>query len=395
MKVLFTFPGLAHYLSALLTHLQEDEGLEIGAIIPAGKSESRGAGVHITDQITIFKTIKGIEKKGIVGKPVFQNLPEILEEEKPDILVIGWPYALDLIFNFKLRKSIKKNKIKLIYKGIPFNLPANNQIKSFYYSNKYTGGEGESLTKSNIGFLKFYFITKLRGLYLKMVDAHVFYIDESVAIAESYGVAKEKVFITYNSPDTDTHLAINKKLHEIKPKNPTLLHVGRLVKWKRVDLLIDSYRILKQKHPLLELIIVGNGPEENELRKYAFNDQSIKFKGAVYDSIKLGEIFKQSSIYVLAGMGGLSINEAMCYGLPVICSVADGTEKAMVREGVNGFYFERDNLESLVSSIDLLIGDAKKCEEFGEQSLKIIEEEINIQTVCKRYVNAFNFVLKN
>jgi glycosyltransferase involved in cell wall biosynthesis len=215
------------------------------------------------------RTISGEEAIGFLGKPYFKNLPEILAEEQPDILVIGWPYALDLIFNSTLRNTIKKYKIKLIYKGIPFNLPAKNKIKSFYYSEQFTGGEADAAGKNFLGFLKFYLITQLRGFYLRMVDAHVYYIDEAIENIASYGVAKEKIFITYNSPDTDTHLAIEAQLHEQKAEHSNLLHVGRLVKWKRVDLLIDAYRKLKIKYPQLTLTIVGNGPEEANLKNYA------------------------------------------------------------------------------------------------------------------------------
>jgi glycosyltransferase involved in cell wall biosynthesis len=228
-----------------------------------------------------------------------------------------------------------------------------------------------------------------------MVDAHVYYIDEAIENIASYGVAKEKIFITYNSPDTDTHLAIEAQLHEEKAEHPNLLHVGRLVKWKRVDLLIDAYRKLKVKYPQLTLTIVGNGPEEANLKNYAAADADIIFLGAIYDPMELGRVFKSASIYVLAGMGGLSINEAMCYGLPIICSVADGTEKAIVRADYNGYYFERDNLTSLCDSIDLLLQDEAKLKLFGERSLRIIKEEINIRTVSKRYVKAFEYVMKN
>jgi glycosyltransferase involved in cell wall biosynthesis len=367
--------------------------MQVAAIIPQGKSQSRGEGVHVQTQSNT-RTISGEEAIGFLGKPYFKNLPEILAAEKPDILVIGWPYALDLIFNSTLRNTIKKYKIKLIYKGIPFNLPAKNKIKSFYYSEQFTGGEADAAGKNFLGFLKFYLITQLRGFYLRMVDAHVYYIDEAIENIASYGVAKEKIFITYNSPDTDTHLAIEAQLHEQKAEHPNLLHVGRLVKWKRVDLLIDAYRKLKVKYPQLTLTIVGNGPEEANLKNYAAADADIIFLGAIYDPMELGRVFKSASIYVLAGMGGLSINEAMCYGLPIICSVADGTEKAIVRADYNGYYFERDNLTSLCDSIDLLLQDEAKLKLFGERSLRIIKEEINIRTVSKRYVKAFEYVMK-
>ena len=101
----------------------------------------------------------------------------------------------------------------------------------------------------------------------------------------------------------------------------------------------------------------------------------------------------ESSIYVLVGMGGLSINEAMCYSLPVICSVCDGTEKDLIQDGVNGYYFESGNADSLAKSIEHLLRNPQMMKAFGDVSLKKIQEEINLDTVSSRFVEAFKKTL--
>ena len=397
MKVIFTFPGLAHYLTAQLNKLSS-KGIEVAAIIPQSKSASVGSGVHMAKDAEGFRVIEGNEKKSFIGKPIFENLEEILETEHPDILVIGWPYALDLVFNTSLKNTIKRLGIKLIYKGIPFNLPKRNEIIKFYHAGKYSGDESaEQFKPSFVGLLKFYVITVLRGFYLRKVDAHVYYINEAKDIVKSYGVEPSKVFITYNSPDTDLHLKTYKEILQeplmLKPDVKRIIHVGRLVKWKRVDLLIEAYRKLKLIHTDLELIVVGGGPELENLKAQAGNDASIIFTGAIYDAKVLGKYLKESSVYVLAGMGGLSINEAMCYAKPIVCSIADGTEKEIVREGENGYFFENGNLGSLTEKINLILSDAELCKRMGEKSLKIIEEEVNLDIIAERYVKAFEYVL--
>ena len=92
---------------------------------------------------------------------------------------------------------------------------------------------------------------------------------------------------------------------------------------------------------------------------------------------------------MLAGMGGLSINEAMCFGKPVICSVADGTEKRLVREGYNGYYFESGSVTSLVSTIEKMFLDPAQIQLMGQRSKEIIQQEINIHTVLGNYMEAF------
>ena len=90
-------------------------------------------------------------------------------------------------------------------------------------------------------------------------------------------------------------------------------------------------------------------------------------------------------------MGGLSINDAMCFAKPVVCSVADGTEKRLVREGFNGHYFTNGDADSLTDRLDSLLSDPVRLRTFGDNSLKIIQEEINIHTVLREYVRAFEY----
>jgi glycosyltransferase involved in cell wall biosynthesis len=88
-------------------------------------------------------------------------------------------------------------------------------------------------------------------------------------------------------------------------------------------------------------------------------------------------------------MGGLSINEAMCFSKPVVCSVADGTEKRLVREGYNGHYFESGSLDSLQEVIKKLFSNPEMIMKMGQRSREIIEKEINIHTVLGNYMEAF------
>jgi len=170
------------------------------------------------------------------------------------------------------------------------------------------------------------------------------------------------------------------------------------VKWKRVDILIKVISRLKSDYPEIELLVVGDGPEKENLVKLSNElniHDKINFVGGVYDEKQLGLHLLSSSIYVLAGMGGLSINEAMSFGKPVICSFCDGTEKELVRSGFNGYIFEDGNENDLYVKIKNLLDDKEAIIKMGENSLHIIKNEININTVINGYLKAFNYVLKS
>ena len=121
-------------------------------------------------------------------------------------------------------------------------------------------------------------------------------------------------------------------------------------------------------------MIVGDGPELDRLKQQASDLQladRIRFIGAVYDPKMLGAYMNESSIYVLAGMGGLSINDAMTYGMPVLCAVC----------------------ASLAERIREMFESPERCREMGKESERIIREKINMETVSKRYLKAFQEII--
>ena len=403
MKVLFTFGGLPHYYNAILNKLNSTENIEIHVAVPQSNHNTLGKGVYQSNEGIDFKLHYLEEYKAYYGKPFLKNFLKLISDEKPDILVIIWPYILALLFKPHLYFFLKMMGVKIIFKEIPFQVPKFKESKEFYRSGKLVDENLEDQVKnaSFWGMLKYDILPYMMKAYYMLVDAHVDYIEDAYEIVGSYGVKKEKIFIINNSPDTDEILKIKNEIETLPPILPKneyrLIHVGRLVKWKKVDLLIDAFAEIKAMYNDAELIIIGKGPEEDSLKKRSEKlnlSQAIKFVGGIYDSKTLGQYLSASSIYVLAGMGGLSINEAMCYDKPVICSVCDGTEKKLVRENFNGKYFTQDSAEDLFDKIDFMFSNTEKMHTMGRNSGKIISGEINVHTVIKGYLKAFNYVMQ-
>ncbi len=401
MKVLFTFGGLPHYYNLVLNKLNRINNIEIVVVVPAADSNTIGEGVYQTNKDAEFKIIHLREFKSWYGKVFFQNLNKLILNEKPEIIVTGWPYSIGFLLNLKIKAVVKKLNVKIILKEIPFGVPKYDEAEQYYFEGLLKDEDLKSIKykKNLIGKLNIKLITFIRKKIFNLADAHVNYIEKAYEILPSYGVPKEKIFITYNSPDTEKLLSIKDEINNestILPENPyRIIHVGRLVKWKKVDLLINAFSKIKEKFPDAELLIIGTGPEKSNLEKLTGElglEANVKFIGGVYDSKILGKYLAVSSIYVLAGMGGLSINEAMSFGKPIVCSICDGTEKHLVFDDFNGKYFEEDNEDDLVKKIIELFENPQEIKTMGQNSVKIIREKINIDIVVSGYLKAFNYV---
>jgi glycosyltransferase involved in cell wall biosynthesis len=396
--------ALTHYYNLVLSKLNTREDLEIVCVVPKNRKKHSQEGVYQTEAGISFK-ISELDCYSLGGSfYLYKRISVFIEREKPDVIVVYEQYMNNFLFNIKLRRVVERLGVKIIMKSIPFRLDPYSVAREKIYSGRR---KIKSLPLAISSTLNFFGIDKIfyrllleyKRIIFNLPHAHVNYVQDAFDIYGSYGVSREKIFITYNSPDTDYLLTIRDGIEQdipiLPPSDYRLIHIGRLVEWKRVDMLIRSVAILKKDIPKLELVIIGMGPQEENLKKLVNTlslQDSVRFIGGVYEARLMGKYLMASSIYVLAGMGGLSINDAMCFGLPIICSIGDGTEKYLVKEGINGIYFEEGNEVDLVKKISYLLNNQKHMKKMGEASTKIIKNEINIHTVINGYLAAFNYV---
>lgn len=399
MKVLFLFGGLPHYLVALLNLLQKVEKLDIVVVLPKEKSKTLGKGVWEAKDNCLFKIIRTEEYLFLGQKPYLKNLYKIFQEEKPQVIVVGWPYILGYFFSIRLRFFLKKNKIKTIFRSIPYQVPVYQEANKFYREQGFFD-ENMNLIKADTfpKKIKYWLITQINKLYFAWVDAHLNYTTLAYDILGSYGVPRQKIFVTYNSGDTDHLFAIKAQIandHFEKDEKIRIVHIGRLVKWKKVDLLIDAFCKLQKNWQEVELLVIGDGPEMQNLQEKARQlgiADKVFFLGAIHDYTTLGKYLLNARVYVLAGAGGLSINDAMAFGVPVICSVADGTEQDLVLPEYSGLFFKENDVEDLAEKIEYLIKNPSVAQEMGKNAETLIREKINIHTVAARFIDCFNYV---
>lgn len=398
MKVLYVNTTITHYNHPLLNKIA-DKGCELVMLIPE-QQNAVGAGVKRSESSDMhYRVINTPCRKAWFGKDYLPELLSVIQSEKPDIVLIGWPYMLQLFFYRNILRYMRHNSIRLILHEIPFQVPPYGQLS--YFKEYPVYNEAMQLQSKGITFFaNAWMLTQIRKYLYSSADASLNYCSRGLELWPSYGVPKEKIFVRYNSGDTEAFFARKQEVLSapllLSKCSRRILHIGRLVAWKRVDLLIEAYEKVYAHFPDSELTIVGDGPELENLKKQASLSTAkdhIRFVGGVYDPFELGRYMHESSVYVLAGMGGLSINDAMCYELPVICSVCDGTEKDLVEDGKNGYFFKEGDASDLAAKIEIILTDEQRRKQMGKESLRIIEEKVNINTVADNYMRVFRYVM--
>lgn len=398
MKVLITDVALPPYTHAQFEKIASKD-CEVLVLLPEFRRDI-GRGVkEYESRSHAYKILYSRVKKMWYGKYALIDLKSILIKERPDVLVMVWPYLLHLFFDRTILYTLNKCKIHLIVREIPFQTPPFGKLDYFTQHPAYD----EDLNLLSIGLrfqIRALLTMYIRRFIYRRAHAYIGYYSQAEDVVLSYGL-RPTAFFYGNTTDTDSLLSIRKVLIDkplLMDKRRRILHIGRLVKWKKVDLLIKAFSLIVERYRDSELVIVGDGPEKDALIKRAIDlglRDKIIFTGAVYDLIELAQYMNESSVYVLAGMGGLSINDAMCFSLPIICSVCDGTEKDLVFEGENGFFFREDDVTDLTEKLNWILSDLPKAVQMGKKSLQIIKERANLDVFSNMYKKALSYAVQH
>ena len=123
--------------------------------------------------------------------------------------------------------------------------------------------------------------------------------------------------------------------------------LGRLVPYKRVDLLIEAFN----KSMNRKLYIMGDGNDRKRLEKL-IQSPNIHLMGYVDEYTKM-KIISSAKGFIFATEEdfGMSPVEAMATGVPVIGFDKGGT-RDYIREGVNGTFFQHQTPEALIYAMD-------------------------------------------
>ncbi|OGG29070.1 hypothetical protein A2973_00505 [Candidatus Gottesmanbacteria bacterium RIFCSPLOWO2_01_FULL_49_10] len=129
-------------------------------------------------------------------------------------------------------------------------------------------------------------------------------------------------------------------------KDDYFLVVSRLVRYKRIDLIVEALNELR-----LPLVIIGSGYEERLLGERA--SDTISFVSRHLTDAELGAYYESCRAFISAADEdfGIAAVEAQAAGKPVICYRHSGVSE-IVQEGITGMLFSAQTRESLVDALE-------------------------------------------
>ena len=143
--------------------------------------------------------------------------------------------------------------------------------------------------------------------------------------------------------------------------HPILIYLGRIKKYKGIELGVEAVKLLKDKYPSIEYQVVGTGDYLDDLKhlvsRAGVNDR-VSFLGHKRGREKTA-LLQQANVllYTSPKEGwGLSVVEANLCGTVVVASDAQGLRESVVN-GKTGFLVQHGDIKALAKRIDELLSN--------------------------------------
>ncbi|MCY6484070.1 glycosyltransferase family 4 protein [Clostridium aestuarii] len=329
----------------------------------------------------------------------------------PSIPFLPWKeQRIGAIYSHKIMNKIKKLNLDIIHTQTEFSIglfgrivanrlgiPVIHTYHTMYEDYVHYISRGVMLKPASN------FAKKASKLYCNGCNSVIVPSKKVRDILMNYGVNNEIEVIptgidleSFKKDNYDYNTIINmKKSLGIEKEQPVVLYIGRVAKEKSIDIIINSMFKLVKRIPDVKLLIVGDGPEKNNLDILAKSigiDNSVIFTGEKNWN-EIGKYYKMGDVFVSASKTetqGITFIEAMAAGIPVVAKY-DRNLDGVIEDKVNGRIFnEQYELANILFDI---IMNKDKAYKMSKKAYEYVE---NLSSVCfgKHVEAVYNKVIK-
>jgi glycosyltransferase involved in cell wall biosynthesis len=199
---------------------------------------------------------------------------------------------------------------------------------------------------------------------------------------QSFGLSEDRVYLVANTTDVSRMMvavdrcrgaeAVEERRRLGLEGKEVVLFVGRLVRVKGLQPLMDAFDSVRRQRPHAALVLVGDGPMRQSIETWAGRGTHPQVILTGFKQVEnlplhyaLGDVFVLPSIYE---PWGTVVNEAMAAGLPVVTTRVVGASGDLVEDGDNGFIVPDGDAGALAEAIIRLLGSKELRKRMGDRS---------------------------
>ena len=235
-----------------------------------------------------------------------------------------------------------------------------------------------------------------KRILLSLFDSYIVYSSFGKDALIRLNCDPKKITVAVNVSDTSKHiqqsLALAPRKHELRaklglPDQFTVIYVGDFSPDKRVELLIEAV-VASRSNPF-NMLLIGDGVKFDEIKqRVAEAKLDHVFMPGRLGWEALADYYVASDLFVLPGLGGMVISEAMAFGLPVLVHQADGCELDLVIQDETGYRLTTGDATEIYACIDALRQRPQKLAYLGASARSLVANTFTIKATAKSIQSA-------
>ncbi len=212
-------------------------------------------------------------------------------------------------------------------------------------------------------------------------------------VISRWGVSPERIVVIRNVALIASNTGGNPHNDNGQKRGKTpayIITAGRLVPWKRFDLIIRTLPDLLKKFPDILLIIVGDGPDALRLNTLANSlgvASRVQFLGRLPSQELHRHMRESRALVLMSTYEGLShlLIEALALGVPVIASDSGGNREVL-EGGRCGFLVPSEDTDALLAAMETALADKTRTQEYVVSGLRSAQQytpSAHISRLCE------------
>lgn len=212
-------------------------------------------------------------------------------------------------------------------------------------------------------------------------------------LVEDFGVESKKIIMLPNAVDP-AKFSRTKEYLSVDNGKKIIGFVGGFYPWHGLDLLIDAFKLIHEKVPEAQIVLVGDGPELNNIKQKVHDEQLV---GKVFFTGRLGhehlpEVMNSFYVGVMPDSNDygspMKIFEYMALSIPVIAPDYPPILDVM-ETGKEGIVFNRGDVRSLSDALAKILTDTSLAKSLAKNARRSIEERFNWVGNVKKILDSF------
>lgn len=254
---------------------------------------------------------------------------------------------------------------------------------------------------------------KIGSLVMKITYACC---DKIIVISQDFkqlllekGVPEEKIVVVYNWVDQNAVVNVDRsenkliKAYGIDPEKFYIEYSGNIGLTQNMDLLLDVMKELKESHPQIGLILVGEGAYKKQVEEIVDRDGLTNVTMLPFQPYEdISHVFSLGDVGLIISKPGVGANSVpsktwsiMSASRPVLANFDENEIKSILTDNQCGVFTKAGDKEAFKAAIISLYENREKAVEMGKNGRQFVMENLTREVGAGKYVEVLKSMMKN